>query len=100
MADLEILKKLRGFDWDDGNSQKNWLLHQVGRGEAEQVFFNEPIIISDDHEHSLDEARYYVLGQTNSKRLLFIVFTIRGTLLRIISARDMSKKERKVYRTL
>lgn len=68
--------------------------------ECEQVFFNEPLLAQDDIKHSQEEARYYVLGQTDKKRLLFVVFTIRNDLIRVISARDMSKKERKVYGSL
>ena len=99
---MELTEKLRectGFDWDQGNKDKNWILHQVRRGELEEVFFNEPLIAADDYEHSNEEERYYLLGQTNAKRLLFIVFILRRDKIRIISGRDMTKKERGVYRT-
>lgn len=86
-----------GFDWDDGNSEKNWILHQVSRNECEQVYFNAPIIVGDDIFHSQSELRWFLLGKTDNKHLLFIVFTIREKLIRIISARDMSKKERRIY---
>jgi uncharacterized DUF497 family protein len=86
-----------GFQWDAGNSEKNWISHQVTKSECEQVFFNQPLIIGDDKKHSQIEKRYFTLGQTDKSRLLFIVSTIRENLVRIISARDMNKKEREVY---
>ena len=86
-----------GFQWDAGNSEKNWISHQVSKSECEQIFFNQPLIIGDDEKHSQLEIRYYSLGQTDTGRLLFIVSTIRDGLLRVISARDMSKKEKEVY---
>ncbi len=86
-----------GFQWDAGNSEKNCISHQVSKSECEQIFFNQPLIIGDDEKHSQLEVRYYSLGQTDSGRLLFIVSTIRDELIRIISARDMSKKEKEVY---
>ena len=86
-----------GFDWDAGNLGKNWLSHQVTPAECEQVFFNRPLIVADDPRHSAHERRYYVLGQTDAARPLFVVFTLRGSLIRVISARDMSRNERKVF---
>jgi uncharacterized DUF497 family protein len=87
-----------GFQWDDGNSEKNWEQHQVSRAEAEQVFFNRPIVVAADSRHSGDEPRFAALGQTNEGRRLAIIFTIREvTMIRVISARDQSREERKVY---
>ena len=94
---LEILKECSGFQWDDGNSDKNWISHQVTKSECEQIFFNQPLFVEDDEKHSKTEIRYYALGKTDDERKLFIVFTIRENLIRIISARDMSKKEREIY---
>lgn len=65
--------------------------------EAEQVFFNEPLIVEDDVKHSQDEPRWYGLGSTDARRMLMVVFTIRSTEIRVISARDMNRKERRVY---
>ena len=93
----DMLKKCTGFDWDQGNSEKNWIAHRVNRNESEQVFFNEPMIVAEDDKHSQNEKRWYLLGRTDSKRLLLIVFTIRVNLIRVISARDMNKKERDIY---
>ena len=100
MDALDLLAECTGFEWDDGNKDKNWISHQVTASECEEIFFNQPLVVADDTLHSKDESRYYSLGQTNTGRLLFISFTIRKKLIRIISARDMSRKERKVYRSL
>ena len=86
-----------GFQWDEGNSEKNWLKHHVSRNECEQVFFNLPLVIAGDTKHSEKEKRWYVLGRTDSNRFLFEVFTIRENLIRIISARDMNKREKEEY---
>lgn len=93
---LEI-GSLDGFDWDEGNLSKNWDRHQVSNAECEDVFLNGPLLLADDTKHSAKEARSYALGQTNSGRLLFIAFTVRGTRIRVISARPMSGKERRIY---
>lgn len=79
------------------NADKNWISHQVSCSECEEVFFNDPLLLYEDMMHSQSECRYYVLGKTNANRKLFIVFTMRKELIRIISARDMNKKERKIY---
>jgi uncharacterized protein len=86
-----------GFEWDEGNEQKNWDLHGVTPEEAEDVFFNEPLIVGSDVRHSKREKRYYALGQTGGARYLFVSFTIRGSLVRVISVRDMTRKERGAY---
>jgi len=93
----ELLLNCVGFDWGKGNAEKNWIRHQVTRNESEQVFFNEPLIIANDTKHSQYEKRRYILGRTDAERVLFIAFTIRNDLIRVISARDMNKKEREVY---
>ena len=86
-----------GFEWDEGNIDKNWIKHEVTHLECEQPFFNEPFIVYEDVTHSNREARYYALGQTDRGRRLFLVFTIRQDRIRVISARDMKGKERRVY---
>ena len=88
---------LDGFEWDQGNLTKNWDRHLVTSAECEEVFLNLPLLLADDVKHSTDEGRHYALGQTNSGRLLFIAFTMRGTRIRVISARPMSGKERQIY---
>jgi len=91
------LSKIEKFDWDDGNQFKNWARHQVSTTECEEVFFNLPLLLANDTQHSQAEKRYYVLGKTNVGRQLFIAFTVRPNKIRVISARDMSRKERKKY---
>jgi uncharacterized protein len=86
-----------GFEWDEANSQKNWDCHRVTPEEAEDVFFHEPLMVRGDVRHSRQERRYYALGQTGHGRCLFVAFTIRGTLLRVISVRDMNREERSAY---
>jgi hypothetical protein len=93
-----IFHRCHGFDWDEGNIGKNWLKHKVSPLECEQIFFNQPLIIQDDTTHSQNEKRFYALGRTDMQRYLFIAFTVRKDLIRVISARDMSRKERSVYR--
>jgi len=87
------LNDLDGFEWDESNRDKNWIVHQVSVGECEEVFFNFPLLLKSDPAHSQAEDRNYVLGQTNVGRRLFIAFTVRNHKVRVISARDMSKKE-------
>jgi len=94
---MELLDRVEGFDWDEGNKEKNWEKHKVTYLECEEVFFNKPLIVKEDEPHSIAEARYYALGKTDSERLLFVVFTIRSRKIRVISARDMNKRERKIY---
>jgi uncharacterized DUF497 family protein len=91
--------QIAGFDWDDGNSRKSADKHGVGQAEAEQVFLNTPLLLLDDAEHSATEQRYHAYGKTHAGRLQQIAFTLRqhATLLRIISVRPMSAKERKRY---
>ena len=94
---MEILSRVEGFEWDKGNIKKNWERHKVSRIECEEVFFNKPLVVKEDKPHSMAEDRYYVLGKTDNERLLFIVLTLRGNKIRVISARDMNRKERKLY---
>lgn len=91
------LGRCTGFQWDEGNAEKNWEKHSVSRFECEHLFFNEPFLVLKDEEHLQDESRYYALGQTSRNRELFIVFTIRDDQIRVISARDMSRRERRYY---
>lgn len=90
------LRKIDGFDWDDGNTKKNEIKHKVHYKESEQIFFDRPLYLK-DNEHSKTESRFYVFGETNNKRLLIIVFTIRGKKIRVISARNQDNKEKRFY---
>lgn len=85
------------FDWDLGNIEKNWEKHKVSSKEAEEVFTNKPLEIFEDITHSQIERRFVALGITNRVRKLYIVFTVRKQKIRIISARDQSRKERRLY---
>ena len=98
MADpYELLAQATGFEWDEGNASKSWTKHEVTPAECEQVFFRTPLLVTGDERHSTDEQRYIALGQTLASRLLFVSFTLRGTLIRPISVRPMSRREREVY---
>jgi hypothetical protein len=97
MADIKETFDCIGFQWDRGNIDKNLVKHSVTNLECEQVFFNEPLLVVEDLNHSQRERRYYALGRTDTRRLLFVAFTVRNKLIRIISARDMSLRERKKY---
>lgn len=91
------LQKAAGFQWDSGNSRKSVHKHQVSCEEAEQVFFNQPLLFLEDPLHSKSELRIKAFGKNNEKRLLTVSFTLRNSLIRVISARPMNRKERKVY---
>lgn len=93
----EYFPDLTGFQWDAGNSEKNWLNHDVSRAETEQAFFTRPVLLKPDLQHSRMEERYYLLGRTKAGRRLTIVLTIRDTLVRPIMARDMSRRERRLF---
>lgn len=92
------LNQITGFNWDDGNARKNEK-HGVSAAEAEQVFFNAPLLVLEDGAHSQQEVRLHALGKTDDGRALHITFTLRqsGVLIRVISARDMHRKERAIY---
>lgn len=100
MKKLAVLQHCKGFDWDMANINKSWHKHGVTWQECEQVFFHRPILVRDDEKHSQDEQRFYALGRTDQSRRLMLVFTIREDFVRIISARDMSQKEKKIYEQL
>ena len=92
MIDFE---RIIGFDWDDGNARKSDAKHGVSQPESEQVFGNEPDVVPDPR-HSQSEPRFHALGVTDQGRALHVTFTLRksGTMIRVISARDVSRKER------
>ncbi len=93
------MQHVDAFDWDHGNAKKIVDKHNVLPSEAEQMFFNEPLLLMDDIKHSQKESRYHALGVTDDQRLLHVTFTLRsgGALIRVISARNMNRKEKKVY---
>jgi uncharacterized DUF497 family protein len=95
-----VFEHVDGFDWDPGNIDKNWRKYRVNSSECEEVFFNEPYYVTEDAGHSRIKQRFYLLGFTNAGRRLFVVFIIRSNRIRVISARDMSRKERDAYENL
>jgi uncharacterized protein len=95
---VDNLADFEGFDWDKGNSGKN-LKHNVTDGECEEIFFNAPLLFADDHGHSGHERRFAAFGITNAGRQITLVFTMRGSLVRVISARDINRKERGFYKS-
>ncbi len=86
-----------GFDWDDGNRSKVQARHAVDSGECEQAFFHEPFLVSFDTAHSAEEPRWRALGRTTAARSLFVVLTLRASLIRVLAARPMTRKERVIY---
>ena len=95
MTLLERLRQCDGFDWDEHNYYKNWIKHNVSPYESEEALNNNPLFLDDDVKHSQSEERYLAYGKTNLERPLLISFTFRGNKVRVISARQMDKKERK-----
>lgn len=98
MTDIEAaLAEIEGFDWDEYNTGKNVLSHNVSQAEAEEIFFHTPLLVFDDLKHSVSERRLLLYGSTTVGRQLTAAFTIRGKRIRVISVRDMSRTERRVY---
>lgn len=97
MGGKDPLAACVGFDWDEGNIAKNWEVHGVTPEEAEDLFFHDPFVLRSDVAHSTREKRYLALGQTGKGRRLFVAFTVRRKLIRVISVRDMSRREVEEY---
>jgi len=93
------LSKIEGFDWNKGNLE-HIKKHNVNYRECEEGFLNKPLIVNEDEAHSQAEERLRVYGQTDKSRLLFMIFTIRNNKIRVISARNQNKKERKEFRRI
>lgn len=94
---MRILQQPIKFQWDKGNQDKNLIKHKVIRQECEEVFFDQNKKMFKDIIHSQNEERHIIIGKTKQKRLLLIVFTIRGRAIRVISARDLNRKETELY---
>lgn len=94
---MTVIKEPIKFVWDKGNLDKNWQKHRVATQEAEEIFFDQNKKAFKDRLHSGDEGRFRIIGRTKKSRLLFVVFTIRNDKVRIISARDINKKEVQLY---
>lgn len=93
----EYFDNLTDFDWDQGNLDKSLIKHRVTRLEAEQLFYNRPIVVTEDVEHSSHEERYHALGRADAGRLLKAVFVVRSNRIRIVSIRPQSRRERLIY---
>ena len=91
--------RIVGFEWDAGNARKGEVKHRVTQSEAEEIFFNKPLLISMIETHGTQERRFLALGKNQKARRLTVVFTLRqdATLIRVISARDQHRKERQLY---
>lgn len=94
---MKIIPEPLIFEWDEGNQGKNWQKHHVGISEAEEVFFDEHKKLYPDPIHSGKEKRKIIIGKTKKDRVLFLIFTIRKQKVRIISARDLNKREEGLY---
>ena len=85
------------FEHDPEKAAKNSLKHGISFGEAQTVFTDPLVLESTDSEHSVEEERLLLIGQSFRRRLLYVVFTQRGDAVRIISARKATKHERRLY---
>lgn len=94
---MTTLSKLVIFQWNKGNINKNWIKHKVTNKECEETFFDQEKKIAKDIFHSKKEKRFIILGKTKKGRILYTVFTVRNKKVRVISSRDINKKERKLY---
>lgn len=92
-----VLSIILGFEWDNGNSTKSWIKHKVSIEEQEQAFLAEERIIAEDKKHSQLEKRFLLYGKTDKGRRLIIAFTIRNGKIRCVLARNMNRKEAKLY---
>jgi uncharacterized DUF497 family protein len=97
MLQVKTIEEPISFEWDEGNSQKSWIKHKITAGQAQQVFFDMKKIVYKDAPHSRGEERYIVLGKTEAAEVLFVVYTLRGKHVRIISARRANRKEVLLY---
>ncbi len=93
----KIFDQFSGFQWDRGNIDKNLINHNIENWECEQIFFNRPLIVLDDPKHSVAEKRWAAFGKTDTERFLIVIYTKRHNLIRVITARDMNRRERMFY---
>lgn len=93
----EIFSNIYGFEWDQGNINKNKEKHDIDWWVIEEIFFNQPLLVNEDNKHGEKEKRWYLLGKTDNNEKYMVVFTIRKNKIRVISARLMNKKERAYY---
>ncbi|MBU0998040.1 BrnT family toxin [Patescibacteria group bacterium] len=91
------LPKILAFEWDGGNLDKSYEKHGISPKETEEVFVSEELFVLPDNKHSQTEKRHIALGKTQEGKRLFVIFTLRGKKVRIVSARKMHKKEVEKY---
>jgi uncharacterized DUF497 family protein len=96
---IDVFGEFLEFEWDRGNAEKSWKRHRVTVSECEQVFFNKPLAVSPDPGHSSEEIRFFAFGKTDSGRGLAVVFTIRRGRIRVVTAREISRREKRTYET-
>lgn len=94
MIDLD---KVTSFEWDKGNVVKSYTKHGITPNEAEEVFLDTAILVLEDIKHSKQEERFDAIGKVIEGSILFLVFTVRDSKIRIISARKANNKERRQY---
>ena len=92
-----VFREPISFVWDSGNSEKSTRKHGVTNEECEEVFFDPQKRMLRDALHSQGEERYVLIGATKTERVLYMVFTMRKRMIRVISARDLNRKERHLY---
>ena len=91
------LKKIVGFEWDEWNIGKSYKKHGIRPKETEEIFLDKDVQIETDIKHQEQEERYVAIGKTFEDKILFVVFTLRSNVIRIISGRRANKKERRLY---
>ncbi|BAW96219.1 hypothetical protein NIES970_11430 [[Synechococcus] sp. NIES-970] len=85
------------FDWDENKAKINLEKHQVSFDEATSVFDDPLFLIFEDIDHSINEKRFIIMGESARARLLVVAYTERENITRLISARLATSKERKAY---
>lgn len=89
--------KTQEFEWDHWNLDKSFKKHGITPKESEEIFLDENLKVTTDVRHAQKESRYIAFGKTFTGRTLFVVFTMRGNKIRVISARPANRREKKVY---
>ncbi|MCX6726581.1 MAG: BrnT family toxin [Candidatus Shapirobacteria bacterium] len=85
------------FDWDQGNTVKNLVKHNIECRQAEESFLDDKSLLGEDPEHSNTEKRFQLIGKDHQGIVLYVVFTQRKRKIRVISVRIANKKERRFY---
>jgi len=94
---MRIKRDVTTFEWDSGNLDKSYLKHGILPKETEEVFIDTESIVLPDVKHSQKEERFIIVGKSQNKLNLFVVFTVRGSKIRVISVRKMHREEVERY---